>query len=1406
MPQRAERSTVDLFEFSGSEPSAARTGPRSWLQSGSRSRARISHATECAFPGTTLRATLPIALGLLFTSAGQAVPQSNVGARYEAILEWNGPYFQPAHAGGVQLETDSPVTEFPFRQPIAVAAREHDDRDVIYVLDSGHHRIQVFEANAILRSLSQSDLVFNAGAPAAGEFSDQFIRPPEFAGAAVRWVIPRSEAIFVDGVEWTRVDDLTGFDADDHVYTVDYGRLTDQPEFEFPAGSLSATSLLEIRYVLTSLQDYGADTPVPGLGELDYGVHAGSTTFTRVQIDETSGGPTQWEAPRALALIPAVTDPTSDLLFIADAADASGPGDEQIFSFEVDAAGNVTPGEQYGDLLSGPYDVAVSHRDAGQGASAWLSADTGPFDRASYPFVIDANQVTGHTYEITVAAGAVTITDITTGRVLVQNGAQANFADPFLGIPGLSLPLNAGPWPDGTTTLRTKRPLPGRYLFIADTGNDRIKVTGLPSGVTAVGSNWSGDWLPLDERVVAAQPSAPGSIGANAAQDYRQRTPASVGEDWIAWTTASPIAENTLETIIFDPDGVAAQWIRVDDITTASPSDSVFEVDWRNGMIRFGDGIHGAVPPPSTEFEYTYAVTPDLVRFGTSGTGNGRFSSPRGISARWNDALARFDVYVADAANHRIQKFAFFPEDSMIHVPARIEHEVSWSRASGASDLLAYPADVVVQEDGGGEVFVVVSDPAHQRIAVYRDTHADTPGSTLAPGFDATLGTLGNRFGNFVTPAGMALLGNGNSLDLYIADESRGVVVKFEEGPTPTITLLFTADSALPACFPPNTGYPIRFTTTHPPLGGWVDFYYDTVPNFNPSTAKLAIAAGSVPATATTAFWDFAKSPGGPPGDGVYYLFARLEDATGSTVAWDETTDHFLLCIDSSLIPSLQARDAIDHDRTLSLQNGLTRDVALQVTFPDSVVSVAVAGTFDPTLVSVVSATPGTAWEGLGYTNLIFNAIIDTLAGRYEVTTTVTDAPVGLRGSGPYDIAFMQVRTKPNAISETQRFRDGVLSVDKARSAMIDVHGLPPAAWTTRSLNLRAGYLGDIARTGVGADSVVPHLQPRPDGRIDFEDQVAFTLGWNGKDFTRDPIADLGPAVGLSPNLWAVPDDDWDIDDIVVFTGQSSFFGAAGWNFLSRPSPQGDAPSSLARSVSRTERWEPVASASGPITVAVRPRIANRYEIEVGVRSDVAIMGARLGLHHGDAVEVVAMESGGFLRGSSGGDELAVPRESADCAELGLTRLSTTEPAIAGAGRLATFTVECAGEEFGELEFELRGWDGKVVATGVLPVTLEGDVAAHPAPTEVRLRVPNPAHPGVRLGFDLPTDLPVKLALYDIQGRLVRVLADEPLRAGSYQREWDGRTESGHPAANGIYFAELRAGSKRITRSLSLTR
>jgi hypothetical protein len=49
----------------------------------------------------------------------------------------------------------------------------------------------------------------------------------------------------------------------------------------------------------------------------------------------------------------------------------------------------------------------------------------------------------------------------------------------------------------------------------------------------------------------------------------------------------------------------------------------------------------------------------------------------------------------------------------------------------------------------------------------------------------------------------------------------------------------------------------------------------------------------------------------------------------------------------------------------------------------------------------------------------------------------------------------------------------------------------------------------------------------------------------------------------------------------------------------------------------------------------------------------------------------------------------------------------------------------------------------------------------------------------------------VELDVYDIQGRLVRRLVQQPLSAGRYLVRWDGRTNDGRPVASGIYVTRL---------------
>jgi hypothetical protein len=62
------------------------------------------------------------------------------------------------------------------------------------------------------------------------------------------------------------------------------------------------------------------------------------------------------------------------------------------------------------------------------------------------------------------------------------------------------------------------------------------------------------------------------------------------------------------------------------------------------------------------------------------------------------------------------------------------------------------------------------------------------------------------------------------------------------------------------------------------------------------------------------------------------------------------------------------------------------------------------------------------------------------------------------------------------------------------------------------------------------------------------------------------------------------------------------------------------------------------------------------------------------------------------------------------------------------------------------------------------------------------------------------------LALYDLRGREVRVLADGAFPAGPQALSFDGRDLHGRQLAAGVYFARLDAAGDKAQSTVVLTR
>ncbi|HQL23465.1 MAG TPA: FlgD immunoglobulin-like domain containing protein, partial [candidate division Zixibacteria bacterium] len=81
---------------------------------------------------------------------------------------------------------------------------------------------------------------------------------------------------------------------------------------------------------------------------------------------------------------------------------------------------------------------------------------------------------------------------------------------------------------------------------------------------------------------------------------------------------------------------------------------------------------------------------------------------------------------------------------------------------------------------------------------------------------------------------------------------------------------------------------------------------------------------------------------------------------------------------------------------------------------------------------------------------------------------------------------------------------------------------------------------------------------------------------------------------------------------------------------------------------------------------------------------------------------------------------------------------------------------------------------------------------------------PNPFNPSTQITFALPQAGPVTLRVYDVQGRLVRTLANGPFDAGVHSVEWNGTDGTGSAVASGVYLYRLSAGETVVTRKMIL--
>jgi len=105
----------------------------------------------------------------------------------------------------------------------------------------------------------------------------------------------------------------------------------------------------------------------------------------------------------------------------------------------------------------------------------------------------------------------------------------------------------------------------------------------------------------------------------------------------------------------------------------------------------------------------------------------------------------------------------------------------------------------------------------------------------------------------------------------------------------------------------------------------------------------------------------------------------------------------------------------------------------------------------------------------------------------------------------------------------------------------------------------------------------------------------------------------------------------------------------------------------------------------------------------------------------------------------------------------------------------------------------------RIVLVGTL--SAEEPAAAVPTTYHLEQNYPNPFNPTTQIGFGLPRSDQITLKVYNVIGEEVGVLVEGLYPPGSYRVTWDGST-----LPTGIYFYQLRAGERLLTRRALLVR
>ena len=97
-----------------------------------------------------------------------------------------------------------------------------------------------------------------------------------------------------------------------------------------------------------------------------------------------------------------------------------------------------------------------------------------------------------------------------------------------------------------------------------------------------------------------------------------------------------------------------------------------------------------------------------------------------------------------------------------------------------------------------------------------------------------------------------------------------------------------------------------------------------------------------------------------------------------------------------------------------------------------------------------------------------------------------------------------------------------------------------------------------------------------------------------------------------------------------------------------------------------------------------------------------------------------------------------------------------------------------------------------------------GDANSIPDHYALHSPYPNPFNPKTMIAYDVPKDGKIELVIFDINGRLVKMLESSNIRAGHHEIEWDAKDSNGKGVSAGVYLVRFTSEKFYDTKKVLL--